>query len=231
MIADIDHRETALSAKAFEAAFRFITGAPPARVAVVPESRVVLDGQVAGLGLNNQPGKGDFANNLPLVGATVEVYTVNESTGERSGPPVHRKVIGADGLWGPFTADPKASHEFVVSAPGYAVTHIYRSPFPRSSALVHMRPARLAPADKDAGSVVTMTRPRGYFGVGRDRMSLDGQSPPPGLAPGVAGTATSTVRLKETAARAVVADFNGEQIVARSWPAKENHVVFAEFHY
>jgi hypothetical protein len=25
--------------------------------------------------------------------------------------------------------------------------------------------------------------------------------------------------------------FDNQRIVARSWPAKENHVVFAEFHY
>ena len=94
-----------------------------------------------------------------------------------------------------------------------------------------MRPARLGAADKDAASVVTMTRPRGYFGVERDRMSLDGRSPPPGLSPGVAGLSVSTVRLSEAAARSVTAEFNGERIVARSWPARENRVVFAEFHY
>jgi hypothetical protein len=31
--------------------------------------------------------------------------------------------------------------------------------------------------------------------------------------------------------RAVVAEFNGERIVVRSWPASENRVVIAEFHY
>ena len=73
-----------------------------------------------------------------------------------------------------------------------------------------------------------MTRPRGYFGVGRDTMSLDGQ-PPPGLPPGVAGVAASKLKLNEPAMRAVVAVFNDQRIVARSWPLKENRVVFAEF--
>jgi hypothetical protein len=142
-----------------------------------------------------------------------------------------RRTIAADGAWGPLQTDANTPLEFVISAPGYATTHIYRSPFPRSSAIIHMRPARLAAADKDAASVVTMTRPRGYFGVDRDRMSLDGRSPPPGLSPGVPGISTSTVRLNEPAVRSVAAEFNGERIVVRSWPAKENHVVFAEFHY
>jgi hypothetical protein len=31
--------------------------------------------------------------------------------------------------------------------------------------------------------------------------------------------------------RAVVAELNGERIAAQSWPAADNHVVIAEFHY
>jgi hypothetical protein len=75
-----------------------------------------------------------------------------------------------------------------------------------------------------------MSRPRGYFGVGRDRMSLDGMSPPPGLAPGIPGLSVSRTRIAGTM-RAVVAELNGERIAAQSWPAADNHVVIAEFHY
>ena len=42
-----------------------------------------------------------------------------------------------------------------------------------------MRPLRPR-SDRIAGSSIAMSRPRGYFGVGRDRMSLDGISPLPG---------------------------------------------------
>jgi hypothetical protein len=61
-------------------------------------------------------------------------------------------------------------------------------------------------------------------------MSLDGKSPPPGLSPGVPGLAASKLKLSETTARSVTAEFNKQRIVARSWPLKENHLVFAEFH-
>ena len=145
----------------------------------------MLDGTVSGLGLDNR--QGNFATNLPLAGATVEVYATNPATGERLGPAVHRKTIGADGRWGPFAADGGARYEFVVSAPGYATTHVYRSPFPRSSSVVNLRPERLADADRDAKALVTLTRPRGYFGVPRDRIALDGTSPPAGIPAGVAG--------------------------------------------
>lgn len=218
-----DHREIALSADAFVHMYHFISGKNPARRDIPPESSLVLDGRITGF-------LGNSATNLPVIGASVEVYETSAQSGERIGAAVHAKTAGADGQWGPFNARPDAYYEFVIRAEGYAITHIYRSPFPRSTNFLHMRPARLGAADKDAGSVITMTRPRGYFGVGRDAMSLDGKVPP-GLAPGVAGLSASTVRLNESTARSVVAEFNGERIVARSWPAKENHVVLAEFHY
>lgn len=72
---------------------------------------------------------------------------------------------------------------------------------------------------------------RRMFGVGRDRMSLDGISPPPGLSPGVPGLSISRFRMNEEKPRSVVAEFNGERIVVRSWPAQDNHAVLAEFHY
>ena len=219
-----DHREVTYHPDAFAHAFRFIAGRAPERTEIAAESSVALNGRITGH-------LGSSQTNLPLPGASLEIYETAPQTGERTGPAVHARTVGADGQWGPFAAKPDATYEFVIRADGYATTHIYRSPFPRSTAVLHMRPARLGPADKDAGSVVTMSRPRGYFDIARDRMSLDGTNPPPGLPPGVAGLAASTVRLKEAAARSVVAEFNGERIVARSWPAKENRIVVAEFHY
>jgi triacylglycerol lipase len=226
VIPGIDHRETSYSPKAFEQAYRFITGQAPATLAIVPEAQVVLDGKVSGLGLNTV--QGSFATNLPLVGATVEVYATNPSTGERLGAAAHRKTIGTDGMWGPFRADGKASYEFVVAAPGYAITHIYRSAFVRSSNLVNFRAARLADADKDAKAVVTLTRPRGYFGLPRDQISLDGKSPPAGIAPGVAGVASAKLKVADAAGRSVVGEFNGERIAGIAWPVAENHVVLLE---
>lgn len=229
VIAGIDHRETSFSAKSFAETYRFIAGRPPTTLAIVPEARVVLDGTVSGLGLDNR--QGNFATNLPLAGATVEVYPTSAATGERIGPAVHRKTIGADGRWGPFVADGTARYEFVVAAPGYATTHVYRSPFPRSSSVVSLRPERLADADRDAKSLVTLTRPRGYFGVPRDRIALDGTSPPAGIPSGVAGVSTARLKVADASERAVVGEFNDERIVGRTWPVADNHVVVLELTY
>ena len=229
VIAGIDHREMAFGAKAFEQAWRFLTGMPPAKLEIVPQAPIVLDGKVSGYGFENH--QGTSPSNLPLVGATLEVYVTNPASGERLGPPTHRKTIGADGLWGPFAADDKATYEFVVAAPGYATTHIYRSPFPRSSTVVNLRAERLAEADKDAVAVVTLTRPRGYFGVPRDRIDLDGKSPPAGIPAGVAGIATAKLKLADSPGRAVAGEFNGERIAGRAWPAAGNHFVLLELQY
>lgn len=217
-----DHREVALHAEAFAHAFRFITGQHPERIGVATEANVTLDGRITGF-------RGASQTNLPLAGASIEIYETSPQTGERLGGAAHAKTVGTDGQWGPFRAKPGTSYEFVIRAEGFAITHIYRPPFLRSSSLVHMRPARIADADKDAASVVTMRRPRGYLGAGRDRMSLDGKSLP-GIAPGVPGVDSSKLKLNESAVRAVAAAFNDEKIVVRSWPLKDNRVVFAEFH-
>ena len=230
-----DHREVAFHAQAFARAYAFITGQPPQTLDITPEQRVVLDGKVSGLGLNNDPTKGGFATNLPLAGATVEVHAVDANTGERRNAPLHRANIDADGRWGPLVTDAKTPLEFVVAAPGYATTHIYRSPFLRSSDVVHLRAERLADADRDAAAVVTMTRPRGYFGVPRDRIVLDGTNPPAGIPSGVAGVSSAKAKLRDGVGRPVAGEFESgsirERIVGKAWPAADNHVVTLELHH
>lgn len=230
VIPRIDHRETSFSPAAFDAAYRFITGQTPRAAAIFAEARPVLNGQVSGLGVNPaDPKTGNFANNLPLAGASVTVFAVDPLTGARNGPAAHQKTVGADGLWGPFNAAPNTFYEFEVSAPGYAIAHIYRSPFARSSPLVHIRAERLADADKGAGAVVAFTRPRGYFDPARDAIVLDGATTLPGVTPG-AGVASSRLRLP-LEPRSVRAEFNGERLVGRTWPAAQGHVSVLELTY
>ncbi|WP_332827137.1 alpha/beta fold hydrolase [Ramlibacter sp.] len=223
----VDHRETAFSAAAFDAAYRFITGEEPETLEIQAERRVVLNGKITGLGLRpTDAASGNFANNLPLPGARLEVFAIDPATGERRGGPVHTRVVDASGMWGPFTTEAVTHHEFVITAAGYATTHIYRSPFPRGSNLVHMRPERIPAADQAGPSLVIMNRPRGYLDPTRDRMAFDGVTPPPGAVPG-AGVSSS--RMKPTGApRAVVAEFNGERVIGRTWPTAGNEVTVLE---
>ena len=61
-------------------------------------------------------------------------------------------------------------------------------------------------------------------------MAFDGQSPPPGAVLG-AGVPQSVIKPPFAVPRAVVAEFNGERVVGRSWPAAENHVSVLELTY
>jgi hypothetical protein len=220
----LDHREVAYHARAFREMFRFIAGREPERLSVVPEERPVLDGLVTST-------RGGPATNRPVSGATVEVWRVHPATAERLGEePLHRESTAADGRWGPMAVAPDWALEFVVAAPDHPITHSYRGPYPRSSDIVHLRPARpLTSAERQGGGgVLLFARPRGYFGIPRDVVLLDGRQPPE-LRPGVAVAATATLRVPaEDLGRPVVAVFNEERITARAWPAAENRVAVAE---
>lgn len=221
----LDHREVAFHPRAFREIYKFIAGREPARIAIVPEQSVKLGGLVTGT-------PGGAPTNRPVAGATVDVFRVDPETGERKGNAVHSAKTGADGRWGPAQVEPSWSLEFVLTSPDAPTTHIYRSPFPRSSEIVHLRAARpLGPADKDAAAVVILSRPRGYFGLPRDVVLLDGKGPAD-VKSGVPTDSTATLRLPAgDIGRNIVAQFNEERIVARAWPASENRIAIAELTY
>jgi hypothetical protein len=221
----VDHRETAFSPRAFREIYKFIAGSEPERVAIMPETEVALSGLVTGT-------PGGIQTNRPVAGASVEVYRVSPDTGERLGGLIHASQTAADGRWGPAKVDPSWYLEMVLTSAGSTTTHFYRSPVPRSSDIMHLRAARpLGPADAGAGSVVLMSRPRGYFGLPRDVVLFDGKEPTD-VKPGVPGDSISTLRLPAAeTGRPVAALFNEERIVARAWPAAENRIAIAELTY
>ncbi len=218
-----DHREVSFHADAMALTATFLGARAQATGAIVREKQVTLNGKVSG---STPAGP----TNLPLAGAHVEVYATDDNTGLRRGAALVSRTLAADGRWGPLSIDSNTPLEFVITAPGYATTHIYRAPFPRSSDLVHLRAERLAAADRDAAAVLNFVRPRGYFGLGRDRISFDGQSAPKDIPIGLPGQANSKLRLSGDLNRPVVAEFNGERIVARPWGVADNHVSMLELH-
>ena len=222
MLGALDHRETAYHPRAFREIYKFIAGREPGRIAILPEPRVRLAGLVTGT-------PGGVPTNRPVAGATVEVFRIAPDTGERLGEAVHSSKTGSDGRWGPAEVDPTWYLEMVLTSPGATTTHVYRSPFPRSSDIVHLRPARaLGPADTGAGAVVMMSRPRGYFGLPRDIVLIDGKEPAD-IKPGVPTDSATVLRLPATeAGRQVAGLFNEERIVARAWPPSENRIAVIE---
>jgi triacylglycerol lipase len=221
VIEGLDHRETAFHKLAFAAQYEFIVGKPAGTLFIAQEPLPTLNGKVSGIA------EGVYTN-LPVSGAEVEIYEVDAKTGDRkSNIALHRKTTGEDGIWGPFVAHSEAYYEFVLRMEGQPTTHTYRSPFLRSSDVVHLRPQPFAKGDDAAHALVIMSRPRGYFGVGRDKFSLDGKVPP-GINDGVPGTSMGKLPF-DVKPRTVVAIFNNETTATRTWLVKDNHVAVAEF--
>ncbi len=219
----IDHRETSYGASAFIETYRFITGRLPARLEILPETTATLNGNVTGV-------TGGSYDNVGVAGVTVEIFEFDPRTGARSEGAVHRRTTGADGAWGPFPGKSDVYYEFVVTLLDHPITHIYRSPFPRGTNVVHLRPARMAKGDEEAGSVISITRPRGYFGHGRDIFLIDGKVAPD-VNVGVPGASSSKIALPPGAPRAVPVRFNLESFAVQSWSMVERRLVIAEFHY
>jgi hypothetical protein len=219
----LDHREVAFHPQAFKAIYAFVTGREPETMEVMPQPQPILNGMVSGWA-NGTP------TNLPSKGTKVEIFEVDPETGQRWGEAAHQRTTTEDGLWGPFRAKPTAYYEFVLTADGYPVTHIYRTPFPRSSVYIHLRLRPLGNQDKGTGSLVTLTRPRGYLGHGRDTFLLDGKVPP-GINEGVPGTAEGRVRFEAGALRPVRVVLNKESMTVLTYPLDSGHINIAEFHY
>jgi triacylglycerol lipase len=233
VIPRIDHRETSFSPAAFEASYRFITGHAPRTLAIERENEIILSGKVTGLGLkSDDPLSGNFVNNLPITNAKVEAFMVDPLAGERFRTADYSAATGADGAWGPLRVRPNILYEFVITAPGYATTHIYRWPLPRSSTIVHLRAERLSEADKNAagpyGSIVTLSRPRGYIDLSRDKVFFDEKYLPVEPPSAGAGLSTRKIIIKEYRQQAVRGAFNDEELVGRTWLADQNHVVILE---
>jgi triacylglycerol lipase len=214
-----DHLELAYSADAFAEIHRMATGEAPSNTRIRPEVKPVINGRVSAW-------EGGAPTNIGVAGARVRLYPVDSASGRRAGPPMHERITGTDGLWGPFEIDPDVHCEFELTVRGYPTTHIYRGPFPRGSEHVNLRPYLPAADDPREGALVVVTRPRGFFDSGRDRISVGGQtiSSPPDVphenvlrAVGPGGTQIP-MQLAH----------NSERLAGLTWPLAERRVTVIE---
>jgi pimeloyl-ACP methyl ester carboxylesterase len=216
VLAGLDHREVAFHAKAFREMFRFLTGREPDTLGVSPQDRPVLNGLVTGFE-NGAP------TNRPLVGIQLAVYEVDPSTGERKGSAVYKITTAAGGQWGPFAADPRVYYEFELRDAA-SLLHTYRTPFPRGSQYVHLR---FRQVDKQPGSTVILSRPRGYIAKGRDTFQIGDREPE--IPAGVPVRDSAALRIEAPEGSSVPVRLNGEKLTVRTFP--QGHSVVAEFHY
>ncbi len=218
-----DHREVAFSNRAFAAMYEFITGRDAARTTISDDSVSVIEGLVSGT-VNGAP------TNLALIGAAVSVYRVDPKSGARIGAAQHRHATDHTGRWGPFRANPEHHYEFEIAAPDSGVMmHVFRAPFPRSSRFVNFRLPNV-PAIRADSTSVTLVRPRGYLGRGRDTVQVDGVAAsdiPPGVA-----TIDRIVRwVPAGTARSLTLRLNGETIVVQTRASDPRRLIVGEFNH
>jgi len=170
-VPDQEHIEVATSAEAFAEMFRFLHDRPPFTTDIRPQILPSVAGRVTA-----------FPENTGLEGATLEVWRVRGSTGERIGRrPRAVYEIGPDGDFGPFRVLHGQHLEFDVrrEEDDVSVRYFYE-PFVRSDHLVRLNVA-LALADFIDSSpdhtAVTVVRFKEFWGdrgLDNDVLTFDG---------------------------------------------------------
>ncbi len=127
-----DHYQVATAPEVFTEIFAFFNdNKVPQTTDIVPESEIELSGRVLTLG-----------ENAPKAGATIEIYEVGNSDGQRlSATPNVVLNSDAKGYWGPWKAKADTRYEFFVrtGTPGDRPIHYYREGFKRSNPAVYLR--------------------------------------------------------------------------------------------
>jgi hypothetical protein len=139
-----DHYEVATSEETFTEMYTFFRGEAPIQSDIVSDGKRTIGGKVLTLGENE-----------PLVGATVNVYKLISTTGERlEAQPDLTYTTDMNGYWGSFSAEEDVHYEFeVISAnPSDRKLHYYREPFLTSDKLVYLR--TFPPANSLAGTLL-----------------------------------------------------------------------------
>ena len=161
----LDHREVAFHKLAFAAMYEFITGQAAGQHVHRPG---------AAAGAERQGHRHRRRRSTPTSPSPAPRSRSSRSTprpaSARARRPVHRKTTGEDGLWGPFIGQLRRLLR-VRAAHGGAADHPHLPlavPALERRGASAARPLRQGRRERRPRSS-TMSRPRGYFGVGRDK--------------------------------------------------------------
>jgi pimeloyl-ACP methyl ester carboxylesterase len=126
-----DHVMVCTSDESFWSVYTFFNdGEKPKTLKMTPEEKPQVGGYVK-----------SYIHNTPLEGATVEVWEVEQETGQRSAKkPLTTLTVAKDGQWGPYSAKHGQHYEFVVHGTKATVPlRFFRTPFTHSDRLVYFR--------------------------------------------------------------------------------------------
>ena len=129
LVPDSSHVQTATSPFSFRRFYRFFTGHWPKTTQIVAQRGVI---SISGRDVN-------FPENTGLAGATVQVWPINQTTGQRtSKKPLASFSINKTGYFGPVKLRSGQRYEFSETRPGKPTHHFYYEPFIRSDHLIRL---------------------------------------------------------------------------------------------
>lgn len=176
-LVDKDHYEVATSLETFVAMYDFFYGTMPNLDYFDDSPMMEISGKVL-----------SFGENLPAVGAHLEIYELDSETGFRiSDAPQFDLRAGNNGFWGPIDVKRDTHYEFLVYTNGLGdrPVHYYREPFnfPNPTVII-----RNYPPTPSLGTLFLSGIPNGndfatvaFFGAsqaainGRDILKLNGE--------------------------------------------------------
>jgi len=106
-LTDADHYEVATNMASFQAIYTFFNDETELQTTdIIPEENPTISGKALSLG-----------ENIPLTGASVEIYATDATTGFRiSETPDASFTTNSNGEWGPYEAQSGTTYEFFVKS-------------------------------------------------------------------------------------------------------------------
>ena len=209
LVPDSSHVQTATSPFSFRWFYRFFNGHWPKTTQIVPQKGRI---SISGRDLN-------FPVNTGLAGATVQVWPLNQTTGQRaSKKPLASFAINNTGYFGPLEVQSGRRYEFAEVRAGEPTHHFYYEPFIRSDHLIRLlesdglRAAGGTPSSQSVAIVIVRYKELwGNRGAQSDVLKVNG----------VRACNASSCPLSKGVNALFVADFNhdGKSEPHQTWPA------------
>jgi len=211
-IPDSTHVQTATSPLTFFYFYKFFTGRAPKYREILPQKgAITLEGRDV-----------NFPQNTGLSGATVQLWQIDQATGQRIGSaPIYSTTVGDSGDFGPIRVQAGRRYEFAEVRPGYPTHHFYYEPFIHSDHLVRLLESDTlrsvgGPGDPRSVAMVIIRYKElwGDQGAQSDVLTVDGQRV----------CNASTCPLNKEVNGLFAADFNrdGQSETTQGWPPYDN---------
>jgi hypothetical protein len=211
-IPDSTHVQTATSPLTFHYFYKFFNGRAPKYAEILPQKgTITLEGRDV-----------NFPQNTGLSGATVQLWAIDQATGQRIGStPIYSTTVGSTGDFGPITVHAGRRYEFAEVRPGFPTHHFYYERFIHTDHLVRLLESDAlhnagGPPDPRSVAMVIIRYKElwGDQGAQNDVLTINGQSVcNPSICP-----------LNKEINALFVADFNhdGQSETTEGWPPYDN---------